>query len=40
MLYTFFDKKAGSEANVNEVLTQELQKPVTKKFERRKVYAG
>ena len=39
MGYTFFDKKTGSGASVNEKLAEELHKPVTKKFERRKVYA-
>ena len=41
MVYKCFDRKIGLEtkANVNEVLAQELQKPVIKKFKRRKVYA-
>ena len=41
MIYTFFDKKTGSygRANLNEVLAQELHKPVIKEFERRKVQA-
>ena len=47
MVYKFNDKKTGSRAiatdklraNVNEVLVQELHKPVIKKFKRRKVYA-
>ena len=42
----FFDKKIRSgarairkrEVNVNEMLAQELQKPVITKFKRRKVY--
>ena len=46
MVYKFFDKKIGSgaratgkrEANVNEVLAQELHKPVITKFERKKLY--
>ena len=38
-MYKLFDKKTGSRANVNEVLAQELHKPVIKKFERRKFYA-
>ena len=39
MVYKFFDKKTGSGSNVNEMLAQELHKPVIKKFKRRKVYA-
>ena len=39
MVYKFVDKKTGSRAHVNEVLAQELHKPVIKKFKRRKVYA-
>ena len=41
MVYEFFHKKIGSgiRANVNEVLAQELHKPVIKKFKKRKVYA-
>ena len=47
MVYKFFDKKIGSEAiatskaraNVNELLPQELHKPVIKKMKRRKVYS-
>ena len=45
MMYKLFDKKLGSRAiskvrsNVNEVLAQELHKPVIKKFKRRKLYA-
>ena len=41
MIYKFLDKKIRSEVttNVNEVLLQELFKPVIKKFKRRKVYA-
>ena len=39
MIYKFFDKKAGLAASVNEQLAEELHKPVTKKFKRRKVYA-
>ena len=38
MVYKCFDKKI--KANVNEVLDQDLHKPVIKKFKRRKVYAG
>ena len=39
MIYKFFDKKTGLGASVNEQLAEELHKPVTKKFKRRKVYA-
>ena len=47
MVYKFFDKKTGSGAtatsktglSINEKLAEELHKPVTKKFKRRKVYA-
>ena len=39
MVYKFFVKKKGSGANVNEVLAQELHKPVIKKYKRRKIYA-
>ena len=47
MVYKVIDKKTGSGAivtskvgmNVNEHLTEELHKPVIKKFKRRKVYA-
>ena len=39
MVYNCFDKKTGSGANINEDLAEELQKPVIKKFKRRKVYA-
>ena len=47
MVYKFFDKKTRSGAiatsragvSVNEQLAEELHKPVTKKFKRRKVYA-
>ena len=44
MLYNVFDKKTGSgkankiKANVNEVLAQELHKPLIKNFKKRKVY--
>ena len=37
-VYKFFDEKTISRASVNEELAQELQKPVTKKFKRRKAY--
>ena len=41
MVYKYFDRETGLEtkANVNEVLAQELQKPLIKKFKRRIVYA-
>ena len=45
MVCQFFNKKTGlgttskKRANLNEVLAQELHKPVIKKFKRRKVYA-
>ena len=39
MVYKFLDKKIGSGVNVNEVLAQELHKPVIKKFKIKKVYA-
>ena len=38
MGYTFFGKKTGSGASVNEELAQELHKPMIKKFKKRKVY--
>ena len=39
MVYKFFDKKTRSGINANEQLAEELHKPVTKRFKRRKVYA-
>ena len=40
MLYHFFkDKKRGLVVSVDEQLAEELRKPVTKRFKRRKVYA-
>ena len=39
MVYKFFDKKTRAWVRVNEELAEELQKPVTKKFKRRIVYA-
>ena len=47
MVYKIFDEKTKSGAkakskagaNVNEVLAQELHKPVIKKFKKRKAYA-
>ena len=39
MVYRFFEKKTGSEVGLNEQLAEELHKPITKKFKRRKVYA-
>ena len=32
MVYKFFDEKIGSDVNVNEVLVQELHKPVNIEF--------
>ena len=48
MVYMFFDKKTGSAVrvtskagiSVNEKLAEELHKPLTKKFKKRKVYAS
>ena len=39
MVYTFFDKKTGSGVNlsIHKQLDQELRKPVTKIFKRRRV---
>ena len=39
MVYKFFDKKTGSRKSVNEKISEELHKPVIKKFKRRKVYS-
>ena len=39
MVHTFFDKKTGWGASLNEKLAEELHEPVIKKFKRRKVYA-
>ena len=39
MIHKFFDKKTGSGVSVNEQLAEDLHKPVTKRFKRRKVYA-
>ena len=39
MVYRFFDKKTGSGVGLNEQLAEELHKPITKKFKRRKVNA-
>ena len=39
MVYKFFDKKTGSGAHVNQMQGQELNIPVIKKFNIRKVYA-
>ena len=39
MVYKFFDKKTGLGGSVNEQLAELLHKPVTKKLNRRKVYA-
>ena len=38
-VYKIFDKKTGSGESLNEQVTEELHKPVTKKFKGRKVYA-
>ena len=38
MAYTFFDKKTGSEVNVNEKLAKKLHKAVIKKVKRRNFY--
>ena len=38
-MYKFIDKKVGSSINVNELLAQELHKPLIKKFKRIKVYS-
>ena len=38
MVYKVFDKKTGSGVRVNEKQAEELHKPVTKKFKRRKVF--
>ena len=39
VVYKFFDTKTGSGVSVNEELAEELHKPVTKKFKRRKASA-
>ena len=39
MVYNFFNKKTGSGISVIEQLAEELHKPVTKNFKRRKIYA-
>ena len=39
MVYKFFEKKTGSAVGLNEQLAEELHKPITKKFKRRKVNA-
>ena len=39
MVHKSFDKKTGSGVSLNEQLTEELHKPIAKKFKRRKVYA-
>ena len=36
MAYTFFDKKSGLRAGVNEELDEELHKPVTEKLSMKK----
>ena len=45
IVYTFFDKKSKSSGANNEIkqkeqLAEELHKPITKKFKRRKVYSS
>ena len=37
--FELFDKKTGQRVSVNEQLAEEINKPVTKKFKKRKVYA-
>ena len=44
MVYKFFDKKTSdsgvkSEVMPNQQLSEELDKPITRKFEKRKVYS-
>ena len=39
MVYTLFYKKKGSGLNANDVLAQQLHKPVNKKFKSRKFYS-
>ena len=36
MPYKFFDKKTGSEVNVNEQIVEDLLKQVTKKMQKQK----
>ena len=36
MVYKIFDKKARSGVSVNKQLTEELHKPITKKYKRKK----
>ena len=38
MVYKLFNKKAGSKKSVNEQPAEQVHKPVTKKFKRRKFY--
>ena len=38
MVHKIFDRKLGSEASVNEQLSEESYKPVAENFKRRKVY--
>ena len=38
MVYKLFDKKIGLETNVNEVLAQQLHKPLLENSKKRKVY--
>ena len=37
--FFFFDKRAGSGMSINKQLAKKLNKPVIKKFQRRKVYS-
>ena len=39
MVYKFFNQKTGTGVNVNGQLSEELNKPVIKKFKRTKIYA-
>ena len=39
MVHKYFDKKTGSGTSVNEQLDKELDKPIIKKFKRRKFFA-
>ena len=41
MVYTFFDKKtsgSGVKSRSNQQLDEELHKPITRRFKKRKVY--
>ena len=39
MVHKYFDKKTGSGTSANEQLDKELDKPIIKKFKRRKFFA-